>query len=127
MSHMERAVQLAQQVMGDTSPNPAVGAVLVKDGAEIGAGATQPAGQDHAEIVALKQASGQAQGATLYTTLEPCCTWGRTPPCTKAIIEAGIAEVRYAVIDPNPDVSGKGRDELSAAGIQVVELSLIHI
>ena len=121
MSHMERAVQLAQQVMGDTSPNPAVGAVLVKDGAEIGAGATQPAGQDHAEIVALKQASGQSQGATLYTTLEPCCTWGRTPPCTKAIIEAGIAEVRYAVIDPNPDVSGKGRDELAAAGIQVVE------
>ena len=118
-SHMQRAVLLAQEVVGSTSPNPAVAAVLVKDGAEVGTGATQPPGQDHAEIAALKQASGQAQGATLYTTLEPCCTWGRTPPCTKAIIQAGIAEVHFAVIDPNPSVSGKGRDELAAAGIRV--------
>ena len=80
MRHMQRAVELAQEVVGATSPNPAVGAVLVKDGASIGAGATQPPGQDHAEIVALKQASENAKGATLYTTLEPCCTWGRTPP-----------------------------------------------
>ena len=120
MGHMQRAVELAHQVFGITSPNPAVGAVLVKDGAEIGVGATQPPGQDHAEIVALKQASDRARGATLYTTLEPCCTWGRTPPCTKAIIDAGIAEVHFAVIDPNPDVSGNGRDELAAAGIRVV-------
>ena len=126
MSHMQRAVELAQEVVGSTSPNPAVGALLVKDGVEIGAGATQPPGQDHAEIVAMKQASDQARGATLYTTLEPCCTWGRTPPCTKAIIAAGIAEVHFAVIDPNPGVSGNGRDELAAAGITVV-LSLIHI
>lgn len=118
---MQRAVELAQEVMGDTSPNPAVGAVLVKDGVEIGIGATQPAGHDHAEIVALKQASELAKGSTLYTTLEPCCTWGRTPPCTKAIIQAGIAEVHFAVIDPNPAVSGNGRDELAAAGIKVVE------
>ncbi len=118
---MKRAVELAHQVMGSTSPNPAVGAVLVKDGAEIGTGATQPPGQDHAEIIALRQGSDQARGATLYTTLEPCCTWGRTPPCTKAIIQAGIAEVHFAVVDPNPDVSGKGRNELAAAGIQVVE------
>ena len=118
---MKRAVELAHQVMGSTSPNPAVGAVLVKDGAEIGTGTTQPPGQDHAEIIALKQGSDQARGATLYTTLEPCCTWGRTPPCTKAIIQAGIAEVHFAVVDPNPDVSGKGRDELAAAGIQVME------
>ena len=121
MGHMQRAVELAQKVVGSTSPNPAVGAVLVKDGVEIGTGTTQPPGQDHAEIVALKQASDQARGATLYTTLEPCCTWGRTPPCTKAIITAGITEVHYAVIDPNPDVSGKGRDALAAAGIVVVE------
>ena len=120
MSHMQRAVELAHHVIGFTSPNPAVGAVLVKDGAEIGTGATQPPGQDHAEVVALKQASDLARGATLYTTLEPCCTWGRTPPCTKAIIDAGVAEVHFAVIDPNPGVSGDGRDELAAAGIRVV-------
>ena len=120
MGHMKRAIELAHQVIGITNPNPAVGAVLVKDGAEIGAGATQPPGQDHAEIVALKQAADLARGATLYTTLEPCCTWGRTPPCTKAIIDAGIAEVHFAVVDPNPDVSGNGRDELAAAGIRVV-------
>mgnify|MGYP003323130718 CR=1 FL=1 len=120
MSYMRRAVELAYEVMGSTSPNPAVGAVLVKGGIEIGIGATQPPGQDHAEIVALNQASDQAEGATLYTTLEPCCTWGRTPPCTQAIIAAGITEVHFAVIDPNPNVSGNGRDELEAAGIQVV-------
>ena len=117
---MERAVQLAHAVAGSTSPNPAVGAVLVKDGSVIGEGATQPPGQDHAEIVALKQASGNASGATLYVTLEPCCTWGRTPPCTQAIITAGITEVHFAIIDPNPDVSGNGQKELEAAGIRVV-------
>ena len=117
---MERAVQLAQAVAGSTSPNPAVGAVLVKDGSVIGEGATQPPGQDHAEIVALKQASENARGATFYVTLEPCCTWGRTPPCTQAIIAAEVAEVHFAVIDPNPDVSGNGQKELEAAGIRVV-------
>ena len=117
---MQRAVQLAQVVVGATSPNPSVGAVLVKDGVVIGAGATQPPGQDHAEIVALKQASENAKGATLYTTLEPCCTWGRTPPCTKAVIAAGITEVHIGAIDPNPDVSGNGQKELEAAGIKVV-------
>ena len=139
MSYMRRAVELAYEVMGSTSPNPAVRAVVVKSGVDVGIGATQPPGQDHAEIVALKQASDQAMGATLYTTLEPCCTWGRTPPCTHPIIAAGITEGHFAVIDPNPNVSGKGRDELEAAGIQVVveeadsaselyeALSLIHI
>jgi diaminohydroxyphosphoribosylaminopyrimidine deaminase/5-amino-6-(5-phosphoribosylamino)uracil reductase len=117
---MQRAAQLAQEVVGATSPNPSVGAVLVKDGVVIGAGATQPPGQDHAEIVALKQASENAKGATLYTTLEPCCTWGRTPPCTKAVIAAGITEVHIGAIDPNPDVSGNGQKELEAAGIKVV-------
>ena len=118
---MQQAVELAYQVIGSTSPNPAVGALLVKDGVEIGRGATQPPGQDHAEIVALKQASDQARGATLYTTLEPCCTWGRTPPCTQAIIAAGITEVHFAITDPNPSVSGNGLNELEAAGIQIVE------
>ena len=117
---MGRAVQLAQAVAGSTSPNPAVGAVLVKNGSIIGEGATPPPGQDHAEIVALKQVAENAQGATLYVTLEPCCTWGRTPPCTQAIIASGIAEVHFAVIDPNPDVSGNGQEELEAAGIRVV-------
>ena len=121
MIHMQKAVELAYQVIGSTSPNPAVGALLVKDGVEIGRGATQPPGQDHAEIVALKQASDQARGATLYTTLEPCCTWGRTPPCTQAIIAAGITEVHFAITDPNPDVSGKGLNELESAGIQIIE------
>lgn len=116
---MQRAVQLAQEVTGSTSPNPAVGAVLIKDGAVVGVGATQPPGQDHAEIVALKQAAENTSGATIYVTLEPCCTWGRTGPCTKAIIAAGITDVRFAVIDPNPDVSGNGVKELEAAGIKV--------
>ena len=120
MSHMQRAVELAYEIMGSASPNPAVGAVLVKDGVEVGSGATQPPGRSHAEIIALNQASDQARGATLYTTLEPCCTWGRTPPCTQAIIAAGITEVHFAVIDPNPNVSGNGRNELEAAGIRVV-------
>ena len=121
MSHMQQAVELAYKVIGSTSPNPAVGALLVKGGVEVGRGATQPPGQDHAEIVALKQASDQALGATLYTTLEPCCTWGRTPPCTQAIIAAGIKEVHFAIKDPNPDVSGNGLKELESAGILIVE------
>ncbi len=93
MTHMRQAVELARQVLGTTSPNPAVGAVVVKDGVEVGRGATQPPGQAHAEIGALDQAGELAKGATLYVTLEPCCNWGRTPPCTRAIIDAGIAKV----------------------------------
>ena len=120
MEHMERAVELARQVLGTTSPNPAVGAVIVKDGTEVGAGSTQPPGQAHAEIVALNQAGRRAAGATLYTSLEPCCTHGRTPPCTQAIIKAEIAEVHLAAIDPNPKVAGNGQTELEAAGIKVV-------
>ena len=116
---MERAVALAQQALGITSPNPAVGAVVLKDGIVLGDGHTQPPGGHHAEIVALKQAGEGARGATLYTTLEPCCVLGRTPPCTDAIIAAGINQVHIAAIDPNPQVSGKGRDQLHAAGIQV--------
>lgn len=117
---MTRAIALAKSALGSTSPNPAVGAVLVKDDVEIGSGFTLPPGQSHAEIGALKQAGEASFGSILFTTLEPCCTHGRTPPCTKAIIAAGIKRVHVAVIDPNPDVSGKGCEELRSAGIEVL-------
>jgi len=120
MLPMQRAIALAESALGTTSPNPAVGAVVVKDGAIIGQGFTLTPGQSHAEIGALQQAGDLARGATLYTTLEPCCHFGRTPPCTQAIIAAGIKQVYVAVIDPNPKVAGKGLTELEDAGILVV-------
>lgn len=120
MDHMKKAIGLAREVLGTTSPNPAVGAVLVKDGVEIGLGATLPPGGKHAEIVALQQAGEASRGATLYTTLEPCCNYGRTPPCTRSIISAGIKRVHVAAIDPNHRVSGRGCAELQAAGIEVL-------
>ena len=119
MTHMERALELARGVLGTTSPNPSVGAVVAKDGVEVGWGATSPPGQNHAEISALERAGNAARGSTLYTTLEPCCTFGRTPPCTKPIIDAGISRVSVAAIDPNPRVAGKGCAELKSAGIEV--------
>lgn len=115
---MECALALAKLAVGYASPNPAVGAVIVKDGLIVGMGYTQPPGSDHAEIVALRQAGDRAKGATMYVTLEPCCHCGRTPPCTKAIIEAGISEVHVAIVDPNPMVSGRGVGELEKAGIK---------
>ncbi len=119
MTPMKRAVSLAREAMGTTSPNPAVGAVLVKDGVVLGTGHTQPPGSHHAEIEALLMAGDSSRGATLYTTLEPCCIFGRTPPCTQAIIAAGVAEVQVAAIDPNPRVAGNGVTELQASGLQV--------
>ena len=116
---MERALELARSVVGATSPNPSVGAVLVKNGTEVGWGTTSPPGHNHAEVNALKRAGASAAGATLYTTLEPCNIFGRTPPCTKAIIDAGVAQVNVAAIDPNPLVSGSGCAELRSAGIDV--------
>ena len=116
---MERAIALARVALGSTSPNPAVGAVVVKDGSIVGEGYTLPPGQRHAEIGALRQAGPLAQGATLYCTLEPCCHYGRTPPCTDAIIAAGVSRVIYAVMDPNPRVSGGGAAALQAAGVSV--------
>ena len=101
------------------SPNPPVGAVLVRDGEVVGEGYTQPPGQAHAEIVAIRQAGPRARGATLYTTLEPCNHQGRTGPCSEAIIEAGVVEVHSAVTDPNPHVKGGGLSRLSEAGIAV--------
>ena len=118
MTHMKRALSLAGRALGSVSPNPAVGAVVVKDGAVVGEGWTQPPGQAHAEIVALSQAGSVANGATLYSTLEPCNHQGRTGPCTEAIIEAGIVEVRSATLDPNPIVGGAGMRRLDEAGIR---------
>ncbi len=116
---MQRALFLAQKALGNVSPNPAVGAVVVKDGAVIGEGYTQPPGSAHAEIVALRQAGERARGATMYVTLEPCCHLKkRTPPCTDAIIAAQIAEVHIATLDPNPQVAGRGRAQLEAVGIK---------
>ena len=114
---MSRAISLARVALGSTSPNPAVGAVVVKDGHIVGEGYTLPPGQRHAEIGALEQAGGDANGAVLYCTLEPCCHYGRTPPCTDAVIAAGIAQVFYGATDPNPRVSGGGEAALQAAGI----------
>ncbi len=119
MDYMEQALSLASLALGQASPNPAVGAVVVNNDVVVGQGYTQPAGSHHAEIVALKQAGEQARGGMLYVTLEPCCHYGRTPPCTEAIIDAGISEVHLAMLDPNPLVSGRGKDELETHGINV--------
>ena len=119
MDYMSRALDLARQALGTTSPNPAVGAVLVKDGQVVGEGYTQAPGEAHAEIVALHQAGERARSATLYVTLEPCRHQGRTPPCTSAIVAAGVAEVHMSLLDPNPLINGKGREELEEAGISV--------
>lgn len=118
MDYMQQALSLARQALGTTSPNPAVGAVIVKDGSVVGAGHTQPPGSAHAEVIALRQAGDAARDAAMYVTLEPCAHQGRTPPCTAAIIAAGIREVHMAMIDPNPIVSGRGKAQLEAAGIK---------
>jgi diaminohydroxyphosphoribosylaminopyrimidine deaminase/5-amino-6-(5-phosphoribosylamino)uracil reductase len=119
MDYMQQALSLARTAVGSTSPNPAVGAVIVKEGGVVGQGCTQPPGGDHAEVVALKQAGDKARGAAMYVTLEPCCFTGRTPPCTRAIIDAGVAAVHIATLDPNPKVNGGGQTELEEAGIEV--------
>ncbi len=119
VAFMQRALALAKKGKGRTSPNPLVGAVIVKAGKCIGEGYHQKAGGAHAEIHALQAAGEAAKGATLYTNLEPCCHWGRTPPCTDALIEAGISAVYVAELDVNPQVAGKGIRQLEAAGIYV--------
>jgi diaminohydroxyphosphoribosylaminopyrimidine deaminase/5-amino-6-(5-phosphoribosylamino)uracil reductase len=117
--YMARALQLAANGLYDTAPNPAVGCVLVRDGQVVGTGWTAPAGGPHAEIVALEAAGAAARGATAYVSLEPCCHVGRTGPCTKALLAAGISRVVFAVHDPNPLVNRGGAAELMAAGVQV--------
>jgi diaminohydroxyphosphoribosylaminopyrimidine deaminase/5-amino-6-(5-phosphoribosylamino)uracil reductase len=116
---MQLALTLGRRGQGRTWPNPAVGAVVVKDGVIVGRGWTQPGGRPHAEPVALARAGEAARGATLYVTLEPCSHVGKSPPCADAIIAAGIARVVSAIEDPNPEVAGQGHARLRAAGITV--------
>jgi len=116
---MALALTLGRRGQGRTWPNPAVGAVVVKDGVIVGRGWTQPGGRPHAEPEALNRAGEAARGATLYVTLEPCSHIGKSPPCTEAIIAAGIARVVSAIEDPNPEVAGQGHAKLRAAGITV--------
>jgi len=117
--YMVMALELAERGRGRTSPNPMVGAVLVRDNEIVGRGYHARAGDDHAEIVALKDAGEQARGATLYINLEPCCHHGRTPPCVDAVIEAGVKRAVVAMLDPSDKVNGKGIAELRRAGIEV--------
>ncbi len=119
-NHMARALELARQALGLSSPNPAVGALIVNsDGTVVGEGFTQEPGGLHAEAVALAQAGLAARGAMMYTSLEPCAHAGRTPPCARAIVEAGLSNVVVAVLDPNPEVNGRGVDMVREAGIDV--------
>lgn len=120
VAYMKRAIALAKLATGHTSPNPLVGAVVVKDNTIIGEGYHHKAGTAHAEVHALNQAGENAKGATLYVTLEPCSHYGKTPPCVLRIIEAGIAKVVIGSTDPNPLVAGKGIEILKEAGIEVV-------
>ncbi len=116
---MALALALGRRGQGRTWPNPAVGAVIVKDGVLVGRGWTQPGGRPHAEVEALRRAGVAARGATLYVTLEPCSHHGKSPPCADAVIAAGISRVVSAIEDPNPEVAGQGRARLRAAGIMV--------
>jgi diaminohydroxyphosphoribosylaminopyrimidine deaminase/5-amino-6-(5-phosphoribosylamino)uracil reductase len=117
--HMLRALELAERGQGFVEPNPMVGCVIVKDGAVVGEGFHARFGGPHAEVAALEAAGSNAKGSTLYVTLEPCCHQGKTPPCTKAVIAAGIRRVVAAMQDPFAEVSGKGLAELKEAGIEV--------
>lgn len=117
---MSHALQLAECGLNTTMPNPRVGCVIVRDGAIIGSGWTQPAGQNHAEIQALESCTTDPRGATVYVTLEPCSHFGRTPPCDDALIRAGVARVVSAMQDPNPKVAGRGLQRLREAGIDTV-------
>ena len=123
MNYLEKAFEQALLAVGVSFPNPAVGAVVVKDGKIVGVGHTQRIHGPHAEVMALRDAGERANQATLYVTLEPCCHFGRTPPCTQAIIAAGIQKVFFAHRDPNPQVFGKSEKILASAGIESVFVS----
>ena len=118
VAFMQLALDLAKQGEFTTTPNPSVGCVLVKDGKVIGKGFHAKAGEPHAEVMALREAGEKACGATAYVTLEPCSHFGRTPPCAKGLVEAGVSKVIAAMCDPNPQVAGKGLQILSDAGIE---------
>jgi diaminohydroxyphosphoribosylaminopyrimidine deaminase/5-amino-6-(5-phosphoribosylamino)uracil reductase len=123
VGHMRAALGLARRGLGEVWPNPAVGCVIVRDGVVVGRGWTQPGGRPHGETEALRRAGEAARGATAYVSLEPCCHWGKTPPCADALIAAGVARVLIPIEDPDPRVSGQGIARLRAAGI-AVELGL---
>lgn len=122
---MARALQLAYKGLYTTDPNPRVGCVVVMNGEIVGEGWHERAGEPHAEVLALTAAGARSRGATAYITLEPCCHQGRTPPCTRALIEAGIARVVAAMQDPNPRVAGQGTQQLRNAGI-AIEIGLME-
>jgi len=118
ISHLHQALSLASQYQGSCAPNPAVGAVVVKDNTVIAEGVHRGCGSPHAEVDALNKLSGEAaQGSTVYVTLEPCCHHGRTPPCTDKLIKAKVAKVVYGYVDPNPQMAGNGVKILESAGI----------
>lgn len=117
---MQRCLTLAHRALGRTAPNPLVGCVIVRDGQIVGEGFHPSAGQPHAEVFALQAAGEQARGATLFVNLEPCNHYGRTPPCTEAIVAAGISRVVVGMVDPDPRVSGRGIAQLRSTGIEVV-------
>jgi diaminohydroxyphosphoribosylaminopyrimidine deaminase/5-amino-6-(5-phosphoribosylamino)uracil reductase len=120
-AYMRRALRLAAKAAGRTSPNPLVGALVVRDGEIVGQGYHKAAGEPHAEVVALRAARDRARDATLYSTLEPCAHTGRTPPCVDAIREAGIRRVVAAMRDPDPRTDGRGFRLLRAADIEVTQ------
>jgi diaminohydroxyphosphoribosylaminopyrimidine deaminase / 5-amino-6-(5-phosphoribosylamino)uracil reductase len=119
IAHMRAALALARRGLGNVWPNPAVGCVIVNDGRVVGRGWTQPGGRPHAETEALGRAGAAAKGGTAYVTLEPCCHWGKTPPCADALIAAGLQRVVVAVEDPDPRVAGGGVTRLRQAGLTV--------
>jgi diaminohydroxyphosphoribosylaminopyrimidine deaminase / 5-amino-6-(5-phosphoribosylamino)uracil reductase len=123
---MKMALDLAIKAKGRTSPNPMVGALVVNEGAVVGTGYHKKAGTRHAEVEAITAASGKTSNATLYVTLEPCCHYGKTGPCTDLIISSGIRKVVFAMEDPNPLVAGKGKEQLKKAGIEVVSEVLLQ-
>jgi diaminohydroxyphosphoribosylaminopyrimidine deaminase/5-amino-6-(5-phosphoribosylamino)uracil reductase len=117
---MEIALGLAEKGRGSTSPNPMVGAVVVREGVIVGRGYHRRAGEDHAEVIALREAGDRAAGATLYVTMEPCCHHGKTPPCTEAVVRSGVQRVAAAMTDPDPKVSGEGFACLARRGVEWV-------
>ena len=119
LAHMRAALALARRGLGTTWPNPSVGCVIVRDGRVVGRGTTAPGGRPHAEVVALAMAGALARGGTAYVTLEPCCHFGKSPPCTDALIAAGVARVVAGATDPDARVNGQGLTKLRAAGIAV--------
>jgi diaminohydroxyphosphoribosylaminopyrimidine deaminase/5-amino-6-(5-phosphoribosylamino)uracil reductase len=123
MSHLEHALELAERGRGTTYPNPVVGAVVVDDGEVVGEGWHERKGEPHAEVIALEAAGERARGATLYVTMEPCAHHGSTPPCTEAVLAAGIAKVVAGSLDPNPEARG-GLEVLRSRGVEVENVDL---